>query len=56
MIIFISTIIIIFTSSVQLDDIHGCHGQTSSIHQTSDVTVQLNIVEAVLGSFNLARI
>merc|ERR1719422_812791 len=40
-------------SSVQLDDVHGGHGEAGTIDQTPDVPVQLDVVEAVLGSLHL---
>merc|ERR1719445_459728 len=40
-------------SSVQLDDVHGGHGEAGTIDQTPDVPVQLDVVEAVLGGLHL---
>src|SRR5262249_22568838 len=35
-----------------LDDIHGRHGQARAVHQASNVPVQLDVIEAVLGGFD----
>ena len=43
-------------SSVQLDDVHGGHGEAGTIDQTPDVPVQLDVVEAVLGGLHLPRV
>ena len=32
----------------QFDHVHGRHGQAGAVHRTTDVTVELHIVEAVL--------
>lgn len=36
-------------TAVQLDDVHGRHGQTGTVDKASNVTVQLDEVEVVLG-------
>lgn len=43
-------------TAVQLDDVHGGHGQTGTVDQAADVTVQLDEVEARLRSANLIGI
>lgn len=43
-------------TTVQLDDIHSSHGETSTVDETADVTVELDEVEARLGSTNLVSI
>merc|ERR1719150_1772210 len=40
-------------STVELDNVHGRHGQPSTIHQASNIAIQLHIVEVVTGSINL---
>merc|ERR1719357_2363761 len=40
-------------ATIELDNVHGCHGQPSTIHQASNVTIQLHIVEVVTGGINL---
>lgn len=40
-------------TSVQLDDIHGGHSETSSVDKTANVSVELDEVKTVLGSLNL---
>ena len=30
-------------AAVQLDDVHGGHGEASSVHQTANVAIQLKI-------------
>lgn len=43
-------------TAVQLDDIHGGHGETSTINQAANVTVQLDEVQAVLSGLDLIGI
>merc|ERR1719370_1514814 len=38
---------------VQLDDVHGGHGQPGPVHHAPDVPVQGDIVQVVVGSLNL---
>ncbi|EEQ38348.1 conserved hypothetical protein [Clavispora lusitaniae ATCC 42720] len=38
-------------TTVQLDDVHGSHGQTSTVDDVGNVTVQLDEVQAILASF-----
>merc|ERR1719268_323433 len=40
-------------ATIELDDIHSRHGQPGTIHQASNVAIQLHIVEVVTGSINL---
>lgn len=40
-------------TSVELDDVHGGHGETSSVDETSNVSVELDEVKTVSGSLNL---
>merc|ERR1719186_79885 len=40
-------------SSIQFDDVHGSHSQACSINQAANVSVQLDIVQVVLGSVHL---
>ena len=40
-------------SPVQLDDVHGGHGEAGAVDQAANVAVQLNVVEAVLGGLHL---
>merc|ERR1712156_370262 len=40
-------------STVEFDDVHGRHGQAGTIHQASNVAVQLHVVKVVTGSINL---
>lgn len=40
-------------SPVQLDDVHGCHGQPGAIDEAANVPVQLDVVERVLGGLHL---
>ena len=43
-------------AAVQLDDIHGGHGKTGTVDQAANVAVQLDEVQAVLGSLDLIGI
>mmetsp|Transcript_11076 Transcript_11076/g.19946 ORF Transcript_11076/g.19946 Transcript_11076/m.19946 type:complete len:365 (-) Transcript_11076:375-1469(-) len=38
---------------VELDDVHGGHGQASTVHHASDLPIQANVVEVVLGGRHL---
>ena len=40
-------------SPVQLDDVHGGHGQPGSVDEAADVPVQLDVVQRVLGGLHL---
>lgn len=42
--------------SVQLEHVHRGHGKTGSVDETSDVAVQLDKVQPVLGRFDLLRV
>ena len=43
-------------TTVQLDDIHGSHGETSTVDQATNVTVQLDEVQTVLSGLDLIGI
>merc|ERR1719382_2423196 len=43
-------------ATIELDDVHGRHGQPSTVHQASNVAIQLHVVEVVTGSINLPRV
>ena len=43
-------------TSVELDDVHGRHGQTRSVHHASDVAVQSDVVQVEFARLHLARI
>ena len=36
-------------AAVELDDVHGGHGEAGAVHQAGDVAVELDVVEPVLG-------
>lgn len=40
-------------ATVQLDDVHGGHGKTSTVDEAADITVKLDEVEVGLGSADL---
>ena len=42
--------------AVQLDDVHGGHGQAGPVDQTANVAVHLHVVKVVLGCLNLTRL
>src|SRR5260370_31814111 len=39
-----------------LDDIHRGHGKTSAVNHAGDAAIELDVVEAVFGSFDFERI
>lgn len=43
-------------ATVQLDDVHGGHGQTSTVDEAANIAVELDEVQARLGSANLIRV
>jgi hypothetical protein len=43
-------------AAVELDDVHGGHGETGAVDEASNVTVELDEVQALLGSLDLIRI
>lgn len=43
-------------TSVQLDDVHGGHGQSSSVDHTSDVSVQSHVVQSSFHSLEFVFI
>lgn len=43
-------------STVEVEDIHGGHGESSTVDEASNRTVELDEVEAVLGSLDLGSI
>jgi len=43
-------------TSLELDDVHGGHGQTSAVDQAADVAVQLNVVEVELAGGHLSGV
>ena len=40
-------------SAVQLDDVHGGHGQTCTVDHAADVAVQTDVVQVILASCHL---
>ena len=43
-------------TAVQLDDVHGGHGQAGPVDQTANVAVHLHVVQVVLGCLHLTRL
>lgn len=43
-------------ATVQLDDVHGSHGETGTVDKAANVTIELDEVEAGLGGANLIGI
>lgn len=43
-------------TSVQLDDVHRGHGETRTVDQAADVSVELDVVEVVLGGRHFSGI
>ena len=44
------------TTSIQLQNVHGGHGQTRAIDQTSDIPVELDEIETVLRRFHFGLV
>src|SRR5262249_36785180 len=42
--------------AVELDDIHGRHGEAGAVHHAADLAVELDVVQRVLGGFGLGRV
>ena len=42
--------------AVELDDVHGGHGEARAVHHAADLAVELDVVERVLAGFGLGRI
>src|SRR5690606_25983710 len=40
-------------STVELDDVHRCHGKASAVDHAADIAVESHVSEVVLGSFDL---
>ena len=43
-------------TTFELDDVHGSHSETSTVDETSDITIHADVVEAKLLSFNFTGI
>src|SRR5262249_31321102 len=43
-------------AAVQLDQVHGCHGESRTVHHAGDIAVERYVVEIVLGGPALHRI
>ena len=43
-------------AAVELDDVHGRHGEAGAVDHAADVAVELDVVEAVLGGLELGRV
>src|SRR5690606_37956452 len=43
-------------ATVQVDDVHGTHGQTGTVDHAADVAVQSHVVQLELGSVGFTRI
>merc|ERR1712018_380689 len=41
-----------WTYTMQFDNVHSCHSKTSTVNHTTNVTIQSNIVQIILESFN----
>lgn len=42
-------------TTVQLDDVHGSHGQTSTIYETANVTIKLDEVETIAKELSVLK-
>src|SRR5205814_5714912 len=43
-------------TAVKFDDVHRCHGQSSAVNETGDISIQADVIESVSRRFDLARI
>ena len=43
-------------AAVELDDVHRRHGEAGAVHHAADIAVELDVVELVLGGFELGRV
>lgn len=43
-------------TAIQLNDIHGGHGQTGAVHHAADSAIQGNVVQIVFGSLDFLGI
>src|SRR6185437_1793242 len=43
-------------TAIELDDVHGGHGEPGAIHHAADIAVELDVVEAMLGRFEFGRV
>ena len=43
-------------ATVELDDVHRGHRETGSVHQAGDVSVETDVIEAMLRRFDFARV
>ena len=41
---------------MQLDDVHGSHGQTGAVDQAADLTIETNVVEVGLRRFHVSPV
>ena len=41
---------------MQLDDVHGGHGEAGAVDQAADLAVELDVVQLVLGGLDLGRV
>ena len=42
--------------AVELDDVHGGHGEAGAVDHAADLAVELDVVEVVLGGLDLGRV
>ena len=42
--------------AIELDDVHGGHGEARAVHHAADLAVELDVVQRVLGGLGLGRI
>ncbi len=43
-------------AAVKFDDVHRGHGQAGAIHEAGDVSIEADVIQPVLGSFDFPRI
>src|SRR5699024_3500590 len=43
-------------AAVQLDQVHGPHGQTGAVDHATDIAVELNVGQVVFGGFGFALV
>ena len=43
-------------AAVELDDVHGGHGEAGAVDHAADVAVELDVVQVVLGGLDFGRV
>ena len=43
-------------TSTYLDDVHGGHGQSGTVHHATDVTIEGDVIQVVVGCLNFGGV